>query len=187
LYITPIIVRTSRGHKGGVVSYNKIKPQIDRLCKQDATAHISTMFDLYALPKDFPGKNSPDWSKQRTGRQKAELVETCLARDIAHRNFIPNIMVHEYEALLFVDPRHFFEWADQKVVDKLAKVRQSAAPEDINDSPHTAPSKHILSAMPDYQKAIHGPLIACDIGLDAIRADCPHFDAWLCRLERLAG
>ena len=29
--IQPIIVSTSRGHKGGVVSYAKIKPQIEKL------------------------------------------------------------------------------------------------------------------------------------------------------------
>jgi len=40
--------------------------------------------------------------------------------------------------------------------------------------------------MPDYQKTIHGPLIALDIGLDAMRKACPHFNAWLQRLEQLA-
>ncbi len=186
LYLTPIIVSTSPGHKGGVVSYAKVRPQIERLCKQDADAHVSTMFDLYALPSDFPGKSDPAWPHQGSGHQKAAFVETRMAQDIGQGNFIPNIMVHEYEALLFVQPERFAEWADQDVVDVLKAARQASAPEDINDDPRTAPSKRILAAMPGYQKPVHGPLLACDIGLDAMRADCPHFDVWLRRLEALA-
>jgi len=185
LYLTPIIVSTSPGHKGGVVSYAKVRPQIERLCKQDADAHVSTLFDLYALPTDFPGKSDPAWPHHGSGRRKADFVESRLAQDIGQRNFIPNLMVHEYEALLFVQPERFADWADQDVVEALKAARQARAPEDINDDPRTAPSKRILAAMPGYQKPFHGPLLACDIGLDAMRADCPHFDAWLKKLEAL--
>jgi hypothetical protein len=59
-------------------------------------------------------------------------------------------------------------------------------PEDINDGLRTAPSKRILAVMPGYQKTFHGPLIACDIGLEPIRAACPHFDGWLKAIESLA-
>jgi hypothetical protein len=185
LFLTPIIARTSTGYKGGVVSYAKIRPQIARLCKQDTDALVSTMFDLYALPRDFPGKNGPEWSQQRSGIDKAALVEREMARDIGLHNFIPYIQVHEFEALLFVEPGHFADWVDSRVVEILRKVRECNAPEDINDDPHTAPSKRILAAMPDYQKTVHGPLIACDIGLDVMRAACPHFAQWLAQLDAL--
>ena len=46
IYITPIIVLTSPGYKGGVTGYGKIKYQITRLCREDRGAFISTMFDL---------------------------------------------------------------------------------------------------------------------------------------------
>lgn len=186
LFLTPIIVSTSPGHRGGVTSYAKVRPQIERLCKQDADAHVSTMFDLYALPSDFPGKSDPAWPSQGSGHQKAEFVEARMALDIGQINFIPNLMVHEYEALLFVQPERFADWADEDVVEALQAARRTNAPEDINDSPQTAPSKRILAAMPGYQKPVHGPLLACAIGLDALRADCPHFDGWLSRLETLA-
>lgn len=42
LYLTPMIVSTSPGYKGGVVSCARIKPQIERLCKHDAMAHVTT-------------------------------------------------------------------------------------------------------------------------------------------------
>lgn len=186
LYLTPIIVSTSPGHKGGVVCYAKVKPQMERLCKQHAAAHVSTLFDLYALPTDFPGKNSRDYPGTATGRQKAQFLEFALAQDIGQRNFIPNLLVHEFEALLFVGVDAFADWVDDdRVLESLHAVRATTAPEDINDSPQTAPSKRILAAMPRYQKTLHGPLIACDIGLDAMRTGCPHFAQWLNRIESL--
>jgi uncharacterized protein DUF4276 len=188
LFITPIIVSTSRAFKGGVISYAKIRPQLLRLCRQDRDAHVSTMFDLYALPDDFPGKRCTDYPAQGSGLQKAIFLEEKLKKSVDESNFIPNLMVHEYEALLFVQPDKFGEWTDDdEVVAKLHNAaRPHNTPEDINDSPHTAPSKRILAAMPGYQKTFHGPLIACDIGLDAMRAACPHFHAWLQKLEALA-
>lgn len=186
LYLMPIIVSTSPGHKGGVVSYAKVRPQIEKLCKQDAAAHVSTLFDLYALPGDFPGKASADYPAVGSGRQKAEFLEAALAQDIGLRNFIPNLLVHEFEALLFVRIEAFADWADDdRVLEPLRAVSATTAPEDINDSPQTAPSKRILAAMPGYQKTLHGPLIAGDIGLDAMQAGCPHFAQWLNRIESL--
>jgi hypothetical protein len=188
LYLTPIIVSTSPGYKGGVVRYEKIKPQIWRLCRQDEEAYVTTLFDLYALPQDFPGKDQTAYPASGSGHQKAVFLEAQLAQDIGLANFIPNLMVHEFEALLFVDTRKFAEWVDSyKIVISLGEQAQKyLTPEDINDSPQTAPSKRILAAMPDYQKTFHGPLIACDIGLDAMRAVCPHFHNWLHKIEALS-
>lgn len=187
LYLIPIIVSTSRGYKGGVVSYAKIKPQIARLCKQDAGAYVTTLFDLYALPMDFPGRSSPIYPQTDSGKRKAEFLESELAKDIGQKNFIPNLIVHEFEALLFVQLDAFEQWTnDDSVLEPLRAVRSTTLPEDINDGPLTAPSKRILAAMSDYQKTVHGPLIACDIGLAAMRRDCPHFDGWLQKIETLA-
>lgn len=187
VFLTPIIVSTSPGYRGGVVSYAKVRPQIERLCKQDAKALVSTLFDLYALPADFPGKCEPAWARQRSGQDKASLVEGSLAADIQQPNLLPYIQVHEFEALLFTDVEAFKAWTDDdRVLAPLRAVRKTTAPEDINDNPKTAPSKRILSAMSGYQKTVHGPLIACDIGLNAMRTACPHFSSWLDQLDALA-
>lgn len=187
LYLMPILVRTSPGHKGGVVSYAKIKPQIIRLCRQEPGVPVSTLFDLYALPGDFPGRSAAAYPQQGSGWQKAQYLENEWALDVNEANFVPNLLVHEYEALLFVGPEKFGEWTDDPgVVSRLsAAARAHATPEDINDNPLTAPSKRILATMPGYQKPFHGPLIACAIGLDAMRQACPHFHAWLQKLEAL--
>ena len=186
-YLIPIIVSTSPGHKGGVVSYAKVKPQIVRLCRQDAGAWVTTLFDLYALPADFPGKAAPAYPAHASGSAKAQYLEAQLRQDIAEPNFLPNLLVHEYEALLFTQPAQFEQWTSNETVPvTLAQaVAQAGSPEDVNDSLHTAPSKRILAVMPEYQKTFHGPLIACDIGLDALRQACPHFHAWLLAVEAL--
>jgi hypothetical protein len=186
-YLTPIIVSTSPGYKGGVVSYAKIRPQLVRLCQRDIGAYVTTMFDLYALPADFPGKRAVGYPATGSGQQKSSFLEMELAKDVNLVNFIPNIVVHEFEALLFTQPDKFGEWTDDKtVVATLNAVTHAhASPEDINNSPQTAPSKRIQAAMASYQKTFHGPLIACEIGLVAMRAACPHFHAWLQGIEAL--
>ena len=114
-------------------------------------------------------------------------LEQALQRDIDAPNFIPNLMLHEFEALLFSAPEKIAEWLDdQALLAPMAAIRAAfATPEHINNSPQTAPSKRILALVPHYKKTVDGPLIAEDIGLDAIRAQCPHFNNWIERLLAL--
>jgi hypothetical protein len=187
VYLTPIIVTTSPGHRGGLSSYSKVKPQIDKLCKQDPGAYVTTLFDFYALPKDFPGQGGLPALGAASAAAKVSYLEQQLGADVGHVNFIPNLMLHEFEALLLTDVEAFAEWTDNDaVLTPLRQVRMTSAPEDINDCPSTAPSKRILGCMEGYQKTVHGPLIASTIGLDAIRAACPHFHGWLLKLDGFA-
>ena len=39
--------------------------------------------------------------------------------------------------------------------------------------------------MPEYDKVLFGTLAMLEIGLDRIRAECPHFDGWMRQLESL--
>ena len=101
----------------------------------------------------------------------------------------PYIQLHEFEGLLFTDVDAFATVLDAKneQVEELRAIRSSfPTPEDINDSSKTAPSKRIQSLLPRYQKVVHGPTLAADIGLEAVREECPRFDGWLARLESLA-
>ena len=96
-------------------------------------------------------------------------------------------MLHEFEALLFVDPNKFKEWVDdESIIDSLHQIKASySSPEEINNSPQTAPSKRILGLIPDYNKVIQGTIIAMEIGLDEMRRQCLHFNKWLDCLENL--
>jgi hypothetical protein len=185
IYLYPILVKTSSTGKGGIVSYGKIKKQLNSKCLEDTTAFVTTMFDFYGLPNDFPGKNS--LPNTNDPFKKAEYLEQQMFEDIGHQNFIPNLLVHEFEALLYSNPQAFLEWFDQSTVNQLQSERELfSSPEHINEDSNTAPSKRILRCCPQYDKPLHGSLIAIDIGLDVIRRQCQHFNKWLTYLENLA-
>jgi len=183
IYLNSILVRTSTRGKGGVSTYAKIKPQITRKCLEDNSSFVTTMFDLYGLPNDFPmaGNNTSD------PLAKAKEIEDGLSQNISQQNFIPNLLVHEFEALLYSDPNAFSKWFPNQVAQAMLKEKSNfSSPEHINDSPQTAPSKRILKHRSDYEKPLHGSLIAMDIGLDVICQQCQHFAQWIQKIESLA-
>lgn len=99
------------------------------------------------------------------------------------------IQQHEFESLLFSNVDAFNAVLPGLSDGQLAELRairnQFPTPEDINDSPDTAPGKRIANVIPRYNKRNSGYLVALAIGLPAIRAACPRFHAWLTRLETL--
>ncbi len=105
------------------------------------------------------------------------------------RRFVPFVVMHEFEGLLFSDCAAF---ARAILKENLASGFQGirdgfGTPEDINDSEQTAPSKRVLALMPEYQKPRHGEDAAREIGIERMRLECPLFDAWIRRLEDLAA
>ncbi|MGV7963724.1 DUF4276 family protein [Photorhabdus tasmaniensis] len=185
IYLTPILAQTSTSQKGGITSYGKVKYQITRLCRQDPGAFVTTLIDYYGLPTDFPDYNE---QQDNAANERVVKLEQAFANDIGQTNFIPNLLLHEFEALLFCQPEKFADWLDVNApISVLQTIKaQFDSPEDINNSPQTAPSKRILAIVPNYHKTLHGPLIAGDIGLDTIRSQCPHFNQWLNKLTNLS-
>ena len=105
---------------------------------------------------------------------------------------VPYVQQYEFEGLLFSDVSAFARVSDieiaQESLDELRKTRsQFLTPEDINDSRDTAPSRRIKNVIPRYRKAKYGPLLAEEIGLETIRAECPRFNDWVARMESLAS
>ena len=182
IWLNSIIIRTGPQGKGGVSSYGKIKWQVENKCKEDNSAWVTTLLDFYGLPPDFPAMNTAGDSITR-----AKAVEEAFQEDINQPNFLANMVVHEFEALLFSAPEAFSEWFDDaRVADKLTAIRNEFdTPEHINEGRATAPSKRILAVCDTYDKVAHGSLLALDIGLDTIRRECQLFDAWVQRLEVL--
>ncbi len=124
------------------------------------------------------------------------MVENGMLADVASQlgsrfdcsRFFPYIQMHEFEALLFSDPKVLaegLELADDRPIRHITAQFQS--PEEINDSQHTAPSKRIPELKPRYGKVTDGGRISQKIGLEAMRAQCPHFNEWIAKLETLAG
>jgi hypothetical protein len=105
---------------------------------------------------------------------------------------MPYVQRHEFEALLFSRPDAFDleeGWTNEQRQELESIRSQFATPEDINDDPRTAPSKRLAQTFssPRYRKTLHGPLIAEQVGLDAMREACPGFAEWLSRLEALGA
>ena len=176
-------------YRGGLISYEKAKKDIMDWIKQDNNpeCRFSTMFDLYALPDDFPGVH--DAARINDAYERVTLLEQSLAQDINHQGFIPYIQLFEFEALLFSDLDKFsLEYLEhEKAIEQLRQILQSFQnnPEMIDDGPNTAPSKRILKSIPEYSKAGSGVIIAEMIGIDQMRSMCRHFNDWICKLERL--
>ena len=152
---------------------------------RDAIA-VTTMYDLYRLPTDFPG-----YATKPTGNcyDKVAHLEQALQQDINNRRFHAYLQLHEFEALMYVEPDIFsnlFPGNDQ--VNQIRRIRQGFnSPEEIDDGPQTAPSEQILALYPEYEKPLHGPLATIDIGLDAILRECLHFRQWIEWLQGLGN
>jgi hypothetical protein len=119
-------------------------------------------------------------------RAKVEHVEQALQSYFANEGrFLPFVMLHEFEALLFADPSALVQVTLAPGAElALRKIRDTfSSPEDIDDGPETAPSKRIEKLIPTYRKAVHGPQAARRVGLSGLRACCPHFGDWLSSLE----
>ncbi|MDF5722721.1 MAG: DUF4276 family protein [Rhizonema sp. PD37] len=168
-----------------------MKNDILRSLKEDSNCDVffTTMIDLYGIHPDFPGLTESNSLRQNPIKQ-VEFLEQIFREDINDHRFIPYIQLHEYEAYLFADPSCFKYLSDHhtKEIKALKAIAdQYETPELINDGQHTAHSKRIITQFPDYgkSKAAFGSLLAERIGLQVIRSKCPHFDAWLSRLESL--
>jgi hypothetical protein len=194
IQITPIIVTTRRSpsgkkDKGGVVPYEKIVSQIRNLIKPHI-AVVTTMFDFYQLPNDFP---KYDQMPNGTCYAKVQHLEKAFEEHINNPKFLPYIAIHEFEALLFVSPEKIVGGLtasntreyDQTLV-KINGIKEAFhSPEEINEN--NPPSKRLKSIYSSYEKVTLGCLIAEEIGIDAMRKECSHFDEWLDRLENFVG
>lgn len=183
-----------RDRRGGIRAWSAVKKDIMHHLLEDQASLATTMVDYYALPqsgdKAWPGRAA---AGAQLFPNKAATVETALTTDLSQEmgdsfypvRFIPFVMMHEFEGLLFSHCERFGDGIGRPdLVPAFQAIRNDfSTPEEINDSPETAPSKRVANLVEGYQKPFHGNLAALNIGLDAIRAECPHFNDWLTRLE----
>lgn len=186
--LTPILLGTS-GHKGGNTQFDRVQLNVLTILKSDKGAYCTTMFDYYGLGKGFPDS---DVGASRSPRERVARIErawkqsTCsaipdLRPDI---RFIPYLALHEFEALLFTDPSLLARACGHSDAESLLQQVRDAVPtpEDINDSPDTAPSKRIAQVVSGYNKVIDGTKAAQAIGISKMRDQCPHFAQWISQL-----
>lgn len=197
------------GHKGGVYrTFDAVAKEIVNLFRQEPTAVVTTFFDFYALPEDWPGVREAKQAKAQ-GKSPVEIARSVelkwqeeiakLTAELDHPAiFVPYIQMHELETLLFTSPKDMAEgFLKPELEAKFTEiVAECGSCEEINDRPQFAPSKRIESLFPGYRKGRdrnkredrrpHAPIIAERIGISAIRAACPHFNDWVTSLEAFA-
>lgn len=196
IHTTTFVVKTKQdrgtGHtlaKGGG-SWGRWRKTIrNSLNDRRRTLRVTTLFDLYGLPKDFPDLAACE--TERDTRRRAELLEKAMADDIGDRRFLPYIQRHEFEALVLAGLPRLREYlgddAARRGLDALQREIGDTSPEDVNDGKETAPSKRILTHIRTYQKIIHGVIVTSDVGVEGLKKSCPRFGAWVTRLETLGG
>ncbi len=176
---TPFLLGSARGGSvGGNVSAERLVREM---------AHLFHSFDAVTSLVDFYGfRNKGD----RTVDELEEYLRQKLGRLWHPKRVFPYVQLHEFEGLLFSDVSVFagLVEAPDGSVEALQNIRsQFQTPEDINDNENTAPGKRIKKVIPRYDKRVNAPLLAIEIGLDKIRAECPRFNDWVTSLESLGS
>lgn len=183
-----------RNRRGGIKPWPAARKDIMNHLREDPDSRSTTMADYYGLPRSGPeGWPGRDEAATLAFPDKANAIQDALMQDVREhmgggfnpRRFVPYVMMHEFEALLFSDCDAFSRGIGHPgLTSKFQEIRDDfPSPEEINDSPHTAPSGRVKALLPGYEKTLMGILAALEIGLDAIRSQCPNFRRWLRRLE----
>ncbi|MGP1623966.1 DUF4276 family protein [Bacteroides heparinolyticus] len=195
--VKSILITTNKkkNARGGMLTYVHALTDINLLMqtKQDGEyeRHIfTTMFDLYALPEDFPGFAVSKTISDPYARTSA--LEADFADAIKDERFIPYIQIYEFEALLFCGIEYIttlYPGCENSCKQLTSALRKVGNPELINNSPETAPSKRIIKAIEgnkkkhyNYNKPATGKYVTKNIGIDRLRIECRHFNEWIEKL-----
>lgn len=184
-----VITSRKKHKKGGIISYEQAKNDLIRWIAEEKKRQpfFTTMFDLYALPKDFP--KFEESLKINDPYNRVEFLESAFATDINHSKFIPYIQLHEFEALLLANPELLLlEYIDaKKQVEKLKEIvaKYDNNPEKVNTGNTTAPSKRIIELIPRYKgnKVSVGSVLAGIEGIDIQQERCKHFSDWINKIK----
>lgn len=179
---------TIKHSNGGIVAWDTLKKQIIKHLNE-GNCTVSLLVDYYRIRDSyhFPGWMESNGIANLYDRMHYLFEQMALDMDEAQRpRFIPYIQLHEFEGLLFSDisvfPRNFTK--EQLDFPQLERaVNDFKTPEEINNSPATAPSERLKKAINGYDKVTDGAFLALEIGLETIRKKCILFNEWIERLE----
>lgn len=195
---TVITRRPNDGPKNtGGGNWSKWKEHIHLLLRDKRpNIRVTTLFDLYGLPADFP-EPKPD-----TKGPRIDQLEQAMAESIGDQRFLPYLQRHEFEALVLAalpELKNILGSREDRLgLKELMADISGLAPEDVNEGPNTAPSKRLARFIPSYAprerknfkrpvgKSHYGPLATGKAGLAKLREQCPRFNAWITLLESLA-
>jgi hypothetical protein len=186
--------------KGGGHGFNNIehfKQTIEPLLHEKNQPVITTMIDHYGINSKQKLPNYEKCTQETDIEKRISCMEESLNNVVneikPYRFFIPNILRHEMETLLYADPQQGFALEKDEIRDAVLKVCEKFPNiEDINHTPEGAPSKRIMAIYNAngrrYSKPNDGVDIADLTGIEAMLGKCPRFKAWVERvIELVAG
>lgn len=191
IYLYPSLVGKP-GHKGGNFKFDRVLRDVKSRLLEDNQSFCTTFFDFYGLPQDFPGK--ADAFSFQAIEDKRRIVEQKLVERLTQyigedsmRRFIPYVQIYEFEGLLFSEPESLAAGiGEPDLLSQFQAIRNEfETPEHVNNSRETAPSKRIAGLFSQYDKVIHGSLVALETGIVTIRNECALFNAWVEQLLAL--
>lgn len=195
--VKSILVTTNKkkNARGGMISFAQVQSDLNiaRLTYQDNEYEkhfFTTMFDLYALPDDFPDYEVANGIMDRY--QRVARLESAYYDEVKDTRFIPYIQLHEFEALVLCGVSYLIDLYPgcQKACDKLQEdINYIGNTELVNDGPTTAPSKRVINAIEgnkkikySYNKPSSGRYVTERVGIEDLRARCSHFNSWVQKL-----
>ena len=195
--VKSVLVCTNRQESacGGLVSFHKVVNDLNIMMKSNednnSERHVfTTMFDLYALPGDFPAYADAQQIIDRYERVAA--IEKAFSDSICSDRFIPYIQLHEFEALVLCGLdflKKIYIGCDKQIEQLKSELNNVGNPELVNDGPDTAPSKRIIKAIEggkkklySYDKPKSGKNVTQNVGIDRLREQCRHFNEWVGKL-----
>ena len=180
---------TIKKSRGGIINWNDLKMEIQNYFQSDPTILVTLLIDYYGIHSKH---GFPKWDHSLNIADKnvrMDFLEQAMLDEIDDRfqhRFIPYIQLHEFEGLLFSSQRVFDDNFEDHEFDDYPYLEETFEqfdnPEMINDGKATAPSKRFERIIIGYQKTVHGPLLAEEIGLSRIREKCPRFNHWIEKL-----
>jgi hypothetical protein len=179
--------RTPAGVKarGGVSTWSKIERDIRLLLGDSSLTLLTTVIDYYGFPQEAPGMadRPPGDPTVRVAH-----VEAALSACIGDRRFLPPSRPPRDR---IVGPRGT-EPARRTLRGPCSggDARRRGGSGRRRGTGERRAGDGAVEADPgcasDFQKTVDGPLALLGPGIDRLRADCPHLDAWMVELQRRA-
>lgn len=121
------------------------------------------------------------------GDSELRFVKEVLGPYFHSLGLYNGIQLHEFEALVFSSLNGFEEVFERSEMDYkgLKEVISGYPnPEEIDNSPDTAPAARLKALIPGYNKVLNGVSIIKETGIGTVLERCPHFRAWVEKLKQ---
>lgn len=184
--VAPLIKKSN----GGIVSWNKLKKQIETTLSSDRDSIVSLLIDYYGLRSELGFPQWKEAEKIADKNNRMSFLEAQMKADVNEKlryRFIPYVQLHEFEALLFCNADVYKQVIPEPDLVGWQELEQTILinpnPEMINSKKETSPSHRLERIIRGYNKVVYGNIIAESIGLDAIKKKCSRFSNWIESLE----